>query len=273
MNKTKKAKGHFNDIDKFSEKHQKIINWFLNESNRWHFVRFFMHDIPISNIKILLEEPVKSKTDYLLGYIDIILSYNTDYNEHQNILIEAKSSFSDYGEVLRQIKTYREYRNDITKLCLITDKFASVDWENDEEFNYYIECEKFFQSQGIYFINFNELDFEIDFLKEPLKFKEYHRYTIPHGRRNCEVLFLYEKNNLLTIAFFAIYDDPILKHRETDLLTSQNLIHMKERIFQELGNASPDEPLPCNILFFYDFDGNAIIREINLDKKLLKIEK
>ncbi len=268
----KKVKGHFNDVDKFTAKHQEMVKWFLEERNVWHFVRFFLNDVPTSEIKVLLEETVKSKTDYLLGYTDVILIYDTDYNEKQTVLIEVKSSFYDYGAVLRQMKTYKEYRNDITKVCLITD-MDFVDKNGEEDYDEYENCEKFFQSQNILFETFESIDYA-DFTGRPNEVIEFGGYKIPHGIREAEIVDCYFKpeRKLLTIEYLAGYYDTYLGEEKTDFLSSQNLITFINTIHDELVPFEPsyDNPLRCKIKFFYDFEGGAVIHEIYLKDKTIK---
>lgn len=147
-----KEKGYFKDIDKNTQEHQEMCIWFTDRQNVENFVWICLHDAVV-DLKITLEKPVKSKTGFLYGFADVHLSYENDQGKQEGVLIEVKSSLSDFGATLRQIRTYQEYLGNITKTCLV-----SSDLENDD----HEKTEKFFWNQAIYYTTFETIKTEIE---------------------------------------------------------------------------------------------------------------
>lgn len=54
------------------------------------------------------EIPLTSKTDYIIGYIDVAIDYGRG---SPSLYVEAKPKIKSFGETLRQIRTYKNYRD------------------------------------------------------------------------------------------------------------------------------------------------------------------
>jgi hypothetical protein len=101
-------KGLFQDLDKYTQAHQALALWFVPEENIKGFLRYALGHAP-ANIRAEFEVPVTDKKGFIYGFADVVIYFQTVEGRQEAILIELKSSFSDFGEVLRQIKTYQEF--------------------------------------------------------------------------------------------------------------------------------------------------------------------
>lgn len=172
-------KGLFRDDDRYTRQHEEMCSYLLD--NAQAFVRFYLGDLAVSP-KVLLEEPVTGTNGYLFGYADFLMEYKTDQGVCHKVLIEAKSSISDIGSILRQIKTYKKYLSGVTKVCLVHSdvRYNSLREDGSVVDDQALEREgkvaRYFVSQGIYF----------DFLprvRNDYIEGNYYRANVPNGRR------------------------------------------------------------------------------------------
>jgi len=76
------------------------------------FTNFDSYDeIEDSRIDIDSEVPITTKNDYIIGYIDIAISYKLRDRPDRILFVEVKPKIKSFGETLRQIKTYKTYRH------------------------------------------------------------------------------------------------------------------------------------------------------------------
>lgn len=63
-----------------------------------------------SDVNIESELPITSKTDFIIGYIDIAISVSRRDSTPIILFVEVKPKIKSFGETLRQLKTYMNYR-------------------------------------------------------------------------------------------------------------------------------------------------------------------
>lgn len=210
-----KEKGYLKDLDRFTKEHQKMCMWFTADNNAKYFIRIFLGDLPVG-VKTTLEIPVKSQSGFLYGYADICLSYRTDQSKQENLLIEVKSALTDFGAVLRQIRTYQEYLGNITKTCLIHSVL------NDED------AIQYFVSQEIYIASLEGIKEEIEEALSENTIK------VPAGKRSahlCGVWFSTTRN-YWSLSFIVEYDDKYLGLKSSDLLSTGNYFEYKDEFWE-----------------------------------------
>jgi len=125
--------------------HDKLICLLLNEE---YMQKIILKEYPCMKVEegdcwfIESEVPIKNEyNNFIIGYWDIILTYENKYNIHDDrsysakIFIEVKPKIDSFGSVLRQIKTYKEFysKNDIKKYCMTVILFTP-DTRFDKEF-------------------------------------------------------------------------------------------------------------------------------------------
>jgi hypothetical protein len=112
-------------------------------------------------LKIFLEQPVVTKTDFIVGYVDCVISFNFktgqtrlhhetnepyEFTTSSVAVIEIKTKIDSFGDTLRQINTYKTYSH-ITKNRFLQEAIFIVA-SPDEKFKLQ------FESQDIRFYNF-----------------------------------------------------------------------------------------------------------------------
>jgi hypothetical protein len=231
-------KGFIKDDDRFTKRHQDMCLWFANEKNVRDFIRFLLVDVAVGP-NFTLEKPVVTSKEFLFGYADVFLSYTTDQSRNENVLIEVKSSLSDYGAVLRQIRTYQQYLANITKTILVYDNFKS---EEEED-----KATKFFVSQKIYFVSLKGIIEHIDCCKN----EESVPNIIPAGKRGAELCAVSFSDRFWDFDFLVSYDDKYLGRKMTDLIASENFVDYKDsflRIVKQVGiDIDIDKPVSLNL--------------------------
>lgn len=68
-------------------------------------------EIDDSRIEVESELPITTKNDYIIGYIDIAISCRRGDFPPLILFVEVKPKIKSFGETLRQIRTYKNYRN------------------------------------------------------------------------------------------------------------------------------------------------------------------
>ena len=141
-------KGIFkDDLDRFTQAHFQISSWLLQ--NAASFVRQFFFDLPTTEVKVTVEHLVVHK-GFIIGYADALLEYETGVGAKECVLIEVKSRLSDPAACLRQIRAYREYIPQVTKVCVI---------HADDRYEFCSDSDstlrRYFASQGVYVCDFN----------------------------------------------------------------------------------------------------------------------
>lgn len=176
-----KRRGHLDDDDKFTQRHEELCRWFASRKEHAEkFARCFLFDSP-TRIEVELEEPVYAANKFLYGYADVLLNYETDQQKKEKVLIEVKSSISDLGNALRQIKTYRTNLPDVTKTVLLYEQCPK---RNPHE------VMSFFGSQRIYVIAANDVFEAFDPDSTVKGYPEYlESQNVPAGKRPAQ-LFL-----------------------------------------------------------------------------------
>lgn len=271
-----KEKGYLKDADRFTTQHQEMCLWFTEDKNAKDFVRIFLGDL-VFDLKTKLEIPVKSKSGFLYGYADVCLSYQTDQSKQENVLIEVKSSFTDFGEVLRQIRTYQEYLGNITKTCLI---HSGLDDEQDKK------ATQYFVSQGIYIVSLGGVKEEIKIALTEDKIK------VPAGKRSaelCSVWFSSERKHW-DLSLLVEYDDKYLGRKTSDLLDTGNYFEHKEKFWEILDkfglNINIENPatiphgeisFPCSVDISYRPDKlgypEAVIERVYINGEIMELIK
>jgi hypothetical protein len=99
--------------------HDALVLWLLDKTNVGkiiHFpdtMQFYRDDYSFVDFEIKSEIPLKSNTNFIGGYADIILfalyEDSEGYQRQYNVLIEIKPYIGSFGEVLRQIKSYENF--------------------------------------------------------------------------------------------------------------------------------------------------------------------
>jgi len=217
-----KEKGYLKDSDRFTKVHQKMCVWFTANTNAKNFVRIFLGDLSF-DLKTTLEVPVKSQSGFLYGYADIRLSYKTDQSKRENVLIEVKSSFTDFGEVLRQIRTHQEYLGNITKTCLVHSGLD--DEKNGDAIQYFV-------SQGIYIASLEEVKEEIERIVSTNMVTN--ETKVPAGKRNAELsgVWVSTTENFWDFEFMIEYDDKYLGRKTANLLSTSNYFEHKKEFWK-----------------------------------------
>ena len=141
-------KGLFkDDLDRFTDTHFRMSAWLLE--NAASFVRLFLFDRPAANVNVRLEHLV-ANNKFIIGYADALLDYETDVGTKECVLIEFKSRLSDPAACLRQLRAYREYLPQVTKVCVV---------HSDDRYEFCSDTDatlrRYFASQGIYVFDFN----------------------------------------------------------------------------------------------------------------------
>jgi hypothetical protein len=147
------------------------------------------------------EVVVADQKAFLIGFADVLISFEDD-GEWFTMLFELKSSFQDYGQVLRQINAYRYYLspkyNIIETRLIYSDDFEILN--NEEVFQY-------FRSQGVIASQVSFLDRCNDFIRyaaglgpaptwwneneerllreHPISFRD-PQYPLPRQEKKCE---------------------------------------------------------------------------------------
>lgn len=115
---------------------------------------------PIIRSKKILEYPLKSYNNFILGYIDLMIEFNIEkgYFQHfdngsnsplrkQFIAFEVKPEVKSIGEVLRQFQYYKSSSPPLTDLVLVTKT---------------IGLKEIFESQGFYVYEYKEEDKNVE---------------------------------------------------------------------------------------------------------------
>ena len=141
-----KTKGMFQDPDRFTQRHNEIVNLLRKHEYLYEFTSEYGDSIT-PGYKIEIEKPVYAKNGFLYGFADavvkgtnlfpdgdweqcLIIDGRKDFNPQQEKwLIEVKSSFKDVNEVLRQIKIYRDSIEGIDKTFLLYYNYSG---DNEE---------------------------------------------------------------------------------------------------------------------------------------------
>jgi hypothetical protein len=283
----KSEKGLFKDEDKYAKIHQDICSWFISD-NAWNFVRFYLNDFA-EDLEVKLETPVRSSSGFLYGFADVLLLYRTDQGHKHRVLIEAKSSISDFGAVLRQIRTYQEYLGDITKTCLIHADERWY-WCNDDDNS----LGKYFGSQGIYKESFDSMsDYSSSRLdKLPLdEIQGYIGLNIPSGRHNASLcgLWIDDKREMWALKFLLEYCDKKFNKRLVAQYDSKTYFHRKDEFWKILNRFEikfdKDIPssisvgsidIPCSVEVAYppDKEGSPeiILEKMYLDNEVIALK-
>lgn len=214
-------KGYLKDPDRSTARHQEICLWFTEQKNAENFVRLFLGDLAF-DLKTKLETPVRSKSGFLYGYADICISYRTDQSEQEHVLVEVKTSLTDFGAVLRQVRTYQEYLSGITKTCLV---HCGLDEDIEEK------ATQYFVSQDIYVTSLQSIreEIEIALTEEPIK--------IPAGKREAQLCGVHcisgKSGDYWDLSFLVHYHDTFLGREISDVLSTGNYFDHKA-VFWEI---------------------------------------
>ena len=155
---TKKGLLTKDDADRYTEKHLEICKWFLSNANL--FVRCFLYDRPVGEVKVILEQLVTGSNGFSIGYADVLLSSSTDQGDIHLVLIEVKTRLRDQAEALRQLNTYQNYLPKITKKCLVHSDPRFKSWWNEQDgrdLSADFSMRDTFASQGIYVADYESL--------------------------------------------------------------------------------------------------------------------
>ncbi|KKN67106.1 hypothetical protein LCGC14_0464530 [marine sediment metagenome] len=68
--------------------------------------------------KIKWEHPITSRTGYMIGYVDFLVTYSYSGKESNRFLVEIKPKIKSLGELFRQLNTYRAHQKG--KIVLVT---------------------------------------------------------------------------------------------------------------------------------------------------------
>ena len=255
-------KGLFKDPDKYLPRHQEICEWFLNKKHAEWFIRFEMHDEPIQ-LQVQFEEPVKSKTDFLYGFCDVVLNYRTTADKQERVIIDAKASSRDRAAVMRQVKTYRDYLPGASRIGIIHGAKLN--------FDEYRTLSELFESQGFYFSHFDDLKREFKTTTPRLEDKALSRTYdvggIPRGRRKAVLQWIMHHQFRIPTMYFeflAEYFDAFYNKTLEDTARTRNLLNDLAQ-FEQLTQAFDlpfrisdikesvllDDPLRCEVLLDY----------------------
>lgn len=217
-------KGHFDDPDRYTKQHQNICNWFVeNNSDAKLFIRLFLFD-NLAEPKVEIDEPIITKTGYLLGYPDILISYQNDQSRQEKVLIEVKTSLADFGEALRQVKTYRTYLGNITKTCLI---HAVLDEDKTQK------LKSFFGSQGIFVFSWQEIFGLITPECQDCGYLNYLAESkVPAGKRDATFEGISEGNENCFLHFWVAARDEVFCANSGNLFATKNFASRKSEAVQ-----------------------------------------
>lgn len=185
---TKKGLFTKEDADRYTQKHLEICKWFLSNSNL--FVRCFLYDKPVQEVRVTLEHLITAQNGFIIGFADVLLSYSTDHGDAHTVLIEVKTSLRDEAEALRQLNTYPNYLSGITKRCLVHgDSHFKAWWNEDDEgkLEADLKMRDTFSSQGIYVADYESLQHGF-FIPDYI-------CVFPSGRREVMVDCISEEEN------------------------------------------------------------------------------
>lgn len=108
------------DGDLSTPQHDELILQLLYKQNAkklmyicypYVFLEYDSYDeIEDSRITVGSEVPICIKNDFIIGYIDIVISYSMPDRLPINLCIEVKPKIKSFGNTLRQLKTYQTYR-------------------------------------------------------------------------------------------------------------------------------------------------------------------
>lgn len=97
------------DGDLSTPQHDELVLQLMNKKNAVELYSIvFGEDIEESKINVESEIPLSTKNEFIIGYIDIIIDCG---RYDPSIYVEAKPKIKSFGETLRQIRTYMNYRN------------------------------------------------------------------------------------------------------------------------------------------------------------------
>jgi hypothetical protein len=89
--------------------HDELVLQLLNPKNAVKMYSLILdEEVDEYRMNIQSELPITTKTEYIIGYIDVVLEAG---RTNPNIFVEAKPKIKSFGETLRQIRTYMNYRN------------------------------------------------------------------------------------------------------------------------------------------------------------------
>lgn len=210
-------KGMFKDQDRSTKEHQEMCAWFNDDRNASTFVRYELRDCQ-QGVEIELEKTVRSPSGFLFGFADVVLSYVTDQGTAHKVLIEAKSSISDFGACLRQIRAYQEYLSGITRTCLV---HSDSRYEKDDK------LDRFFPRQDIFVFSFPEIQ---RFLDEERKGEP----PLANGKHpaSCCGIHVSTEREWWSFDFFVSIPDRREGQNKYDLLNTGDLYGEKEKFMR-----------------------------------------
>jgi hypothetical protein len=204
---TSKDKGLIRDPDKYTQKHQEMCSWFIQGNNAFDFLRYHLCEIA-RNVSATLEVPAIGRNGFFYGFADIVIKYENETGATEKVLIEAKSTLSDYGAVLRQLRTYATYIAGITKTLVLYDQL-----QNDDG-----SAESFFSSQNVLIELFSNI------VNAKCYYDRSGKAPVPSGRRSAVLCGIVEsaERRSLTFEFLVHYSDEDINRECDDLISSGN---------------------------------------------------
>lgn len=127
-----------------TEKHDDIVKYIFENPIKV-LRKITKTDLDFFNIKMEIEKPVLKKnygkTD-IVGYIDLSIDFKYKFNngiQYDRFYIEVKSYIKSFGELLRQINTYKTYEK-YGKYVVVSpdDRFVELIESQDIKFLKYV---------------------------------------------------------------------------------------------------------------------------------------
>lgn len=228
-------KGMFKDPDKFTKAHQQMSLWFTDQDNAYNFVRYFCLEEP-EGLEVEIEVPVMTEKKFLYGYADVVIKL-----PHTNILVELKSSISDYGATLRQLKTYQQFIPNVSKTVLVIQGYKGPTGED------YGDLHQFFGSQGI---AVTPLSWVEGTVRERDGEGTLHQ-IVPDGFHNASLAIFHETGDTSGIDWYVYHEFTRPPIKAVDFLTGRQ--YLSEAKMQEFRNLFPnishfvDPPIKCQV--------------------------
>ena len=115
-----------------SKKHDEIQLWCYNNAKKIIVAtsKKGIAENDIKELSVQIEDPIVTTSQYgnnknIVGYLDLVMLFGVN-GKYFKINVEVKPYIYSLGDLIRQIKTYKTYRNGIFLVASPDDRFKDV---------------------------------------------------------------------------------------------------------------------------------------------------